>query len=108
MADDRVDEVLRALDPDPEDPAWQGFGDLLRALAHDLNSPLGSLTMDVYSLGESLQVLEEALDTGDVAATRREVQELRDIRSNLDDAARHAVRVVKELRRLGHGVQGGD
>lgn len=68
---------------------------LLTQVVHDLNNPIGTITLELYTLGA---VLDDLAADPSPEAFAREGEALTDLRQNLGAALEHVNRIVHTLR----------
>ena len=89
--------------------------ELIRRLAHDLNNPLGTLTLELFSQGELHQSLRRSIAQGDTEDALAALDELTEIHDNLVRSQERAAAIVGTLRdaaaqlgdEAGEGLTGG-
>jgi len=70
----------------------------LAKLVHDLNNPLGTLSMDLFNSQAILERLDAALQRGDLDASRQSCNELLVICKNLSRAFQQTHGIVSALK----------
>ncbi len=81
---------------------------LLDRLVHDLNSPLGTLTLELFNGEQVVDHLGHAVDVGDQGNARRFVGELEEIHANLALARERALGIVGVLQECAAELEGED
>lgn len=81
---------------------------LLRQVVHDLNSPLSSVSLEIFNLGESGGRISDALGGVVPPALQAEISEIEEICANLMRAHESAVAIVAELREIAHDLKRGE
>lgn len=76
----------------------------LRQSCHDLNNPLGTLGLELFSLDEVLQAAVEALGPAAVGPAEADLAELRVIVTNLTQAQGQLERTVATLQRFARSL----
>ncbi|MCA9580389.1 MAG: hypothetical protein KC416_01265 [Myxococcales bacterium] len=71
-----------------------------RTVVHDFNNPIGSIAMELYSVGTVEEAVRQLVSEGaDPAAIQKELDELRDIVENLSRATERLTDMVKGIDR---------
>ncbi|MCB9789027.1 MAG: hypothetical protein H6744_20310 [Deltaproteobacteria bacterium] len=98
-------ELAQLLAETAPEPAARHAAALLRQAVHDLNSPLSSLSLELFNLGESGNRISAALGGAVPPTVRVELSEIEDICANLLQAQNNAVAVLTELREIAHELE---
>lgn len=69
----------------------------LDQLTHDLNNPLGTFGLELFTLGAVRDRLTEALASSDLAEAARQARTLRAVFANLEGASQTAARLLKAI-----------
>ena len=81
------EHTIRELSNLVRDATPGGEGEaLLQRVRHDLNNPLSTLSIELFSLGRTVDQAREALQRHDSASASKGLDTLADIAQNLDSA----------------------
>ncbi len=81
-----------------------GLSGVLRQGCHDLNNPLGTMGLELFSLDEVLLSAVQAVGPAAAEAAATDLAELRTIVSNLDQAQKQLVQTVAVLQKFARSL----
>lgn len=69
----------------------------LDQLTHDLNNPLGTFGLELFTLGTVIDQLAKALASSDMAEVARQAETLQAVCSNLEQASQTAAKLLEAV-----------
>ncbi len=97
-------KLVAELRADMTDAAREALGEHLRQSCHDLNNPLGTLGLELFSLDEVLVGALESLGPAAHGPAAADLAELRTILTNLTQAQRQLEVTVSALQRFARAL----
>ncbi len=101
----RVREALTRLLEHPEDPAL--LAEALERVAHHLNNPLGTATIEAWNLARALDRVDRALTDGDPEAAQSHLGATRATLANLIDAQSELKRALQQVQQAAEDLEDG-
>jgi hypothetical protein len=96
-----------ACDPDPGCGLPEEVIRFLRQLKHDLNNPIGTLGLEIFSVESAVGEMRSALERGDLAALAAQLEVLGSIGDNLNEVFQNALDLMDLLDQVTSPRQGG-
>ena len=87
-----------------KDESRASLSALLRQSCHDLNNPLGTMGLELFSLDEVLQSAVQGMGPAAAEASAVELAELRTIVSNLSQAQKQLEQTVAVLQKFARSL----
>jgi len=69
----------------------------LRQVVHDLNNPMGTLGIELYSMGLATERLQAAVQAGDVEGIRELAETFREMQQNVAGAQQKACKILAAM-----------
>lgn len=105
---DRLPELAARLGLADDAAARRELGEFLHQVVHDLNNPMGTFSIEFYSLGLMAQQLQGAIAAGDLERAQAAATALAEIQDNLQGAQATAMAILEALDAHSVTLSGGE
>lgn len=98
---DELSRQLSLLSQEESTETQHCVGSILRRVVHELNSPLGAIVMEIYSLEELAGKISTDAEQGSHESLAANLDEMKAILANLDGVRRSMSEVLDKLQGVG-------
>lgn len=93
-----IEQILNKLEAAGEQDTAQELFKLTQKMAHDMGSPLGTITMETNYLKRAIQDIHHAADANDLDQLREQLVEVLPAVENIELAQKAAIQILNAFR----------